>query len=332
MKRRIYAVVVLGLGLTFSSGALAAAPGEKEGMAKFKAGQEALSRGRLEEALTLFEESRKLHESAGVLLNIAYCEQELGRPASALKHFREGLALLPSNDSRVRDVKTALASVEPHVPKLRVTLQASAPASAKILVDGAEKSRSDLQTELALDPGKHTLSVSAPGRVTRTQDVMLTDGQHLTVEVGPGAPESEVVVAPVGKPTIEPSAKSSSIRPVLLIGGGVLSGAAIVVGAIGAGLSVTKAGEADSLGGWDRCYDGSGFYPECYALNRLRTESASWANVATGMFIGGVVLGTAVVLYGLRILPPEGKDTKRSVLVEPLVSPSGGGLVVRGAL
>ncbi len=134
MRQRLLGVLVVSVGLSLSSGALAQAPkgdADTAWRAKFDAGREALRGKRVKEALALFQESWALNKTAGTMLNIGTCEEQLGQPASAWKHYKEALEMLPAKDERVPTVKQWVERVEPHVPRLRIRLDKGAPAGTE---------------------------------------------------------------------------------------------------------------------------------------------------------------------------------------------------------
>lgn len=344
MRRHLWGMVVVGVGLALSSGALAqprgadvqvhGADAEKQGKAKFDAGREALRGGRVKEALALFQESWGLNKTAGTMLNIARCEEMLGLPASAWKHYKEALGLLAAKDDRVPAVKELAAALEPHVPVLRVRLDKGAPPGTKVLLGAKEVSASELDTDLRLDPGTYALAVSAPGFATKRYEVVLQDGKKETVVVAPAGPAPEVSSA-VAVPSVEDRPAARSGVPVgLFVGGAALAGAAFVAGALFAGLSVSKAGEAEPIRNRLKPGEcrGTGASSDCKALNSVVTEQNVLASASLWMFVGGGLVGAASALGYWQLAPKKGGGgIQQPLRVGAAVTTSGGKLMLEGS-
>lgn len=249
MRQRLLGVLVVSVGLSLSSGALAQAPkgdADTAWRAKFDAGREALRAKRVKEALALFQESWALNKTAGTMLNIGTCEEQLGQPASAWKHFKEALEMLPAKDERVPTVKQWVERVEPHVPRLRIRLDKGAPAGTKVNLGDRAVESGAMDTDLPMDPGAYTIRVSAKGFVTRTYEIKLEDGEKEVAVVTPGAPDSPRPTADVAASSSSgpPATSGSILRPALLIGGGVMSAGLL---ATGAGLLAVTEGKTREL-------------------------------------------------------------------------------------
>src|SRR5688572_29187335 len=69
--------------------------------ALFRAGREAAGRGDYATACQRFEESNRLEPTAGTVMNLANCREQLGQIASAWQRYREAIEKLPAEDERV---------------------------------------------------------------------------------------------------------------------------------------------------------------------------------------------------------------------------------------
>ena len=83
----------------------------------FRQGREAMKAGDYATACPKFEESQRLDPAAGTVLNLAQCEDQQGKFASAQQHYREAMETLPQGDPRVEVAEAGMASVEKKVPK-----------------------------------------------------------------------------------------------------------------------------------------------------------------------------------------------------------------------
>src|SRR5262249_26535607 len=118
---------------------------------------------------------------ASTLLNLAQCEQHEGRLASASKHWKQGIDLLPPNDERLAISKERAAELEKRVPHFTVKLTGQAPPDARAQVDGADAKLDDLLKGVPADPGKHTIALLIPGRPDQRASVELAEGDAKTV-------------------------------------------------------------------------------------------------------------------------------------------------------
>lgn len=144
-ERRIPAFVGLAAGTALvvaSSLCLAQTPADPaaQALALFKEGVELRKQGKCAEALPKLAESVRLRTTAGTLLNVALCEESVGRLAAALQHYREVQVLLTKEDERMTLVSTHIGDLEPRVPRLRVSLSRAA-TDARVSVDGQRRSR-----------------------------------------------------------------------------------------------------------------------------------------------------------------------------------------------
>jgi len=136
--------------------------------ATFAEAMQLRSAGRDAEACAKFAESQRLAPAVGVTLYLADCYERTGRTASAWSEFRNAETVARDrNDPRAAVAAARAAALEPRL--LRLTVFATAVAStpgAEIDVDGAAVPA--LNTPLAVDPGDHIVTFSAPGQALRT--------------------------------------------------------------------------------------------------------------------------------------------------------------------
>ncbi len=252
----------------------------------FQTGREAAARGDHETACRAFEESLRLEVAVGTLFNLAHCEEQLGRLASAWQHLQEGLDRLEPTDPRHAPARASAAALEARVPRLTVRL-ASTSTEAHVLRDGVELSSVSLGTPLPVNPGRHTIVVRASGRAEAKVDIDLAEGEKRTVDVAPGP----VVAIPVAK-------APKTLRTPMWISAGT---AAVAVGAglVTGGLAMGRASVVD-----DHCDDAN----VCDEAGRdALSAGKTFGTVSTVAFVtAGVAATAAVVLWVL------GRDAKTS--------------------
>ena len=159
---------------------------------------------RFPEACPKLEESQRLDPGLGTLLYLADCQEKSGKTASAWANFLEA-AYLAKKDGQTKRENTArahAAALEPKLSKLTILAVVGAfGPPVEIRRDGAVVAGSLVGTSVPVDPGEHTVSVTAPGKKPWESRVTVhADGQHATVSV----PQLEDATAPPPPPGPQP--------------------------------------------------------------------------------------------------------------------------------
>jgi hypothetical protein len=350
MKRRLLVLALAsGLGLT---PLLRAAPASAQPTPEAKAAAEALfdegrrlkAEGKFGEACPKFEESQKAAPGLGTLYNLADCYEKLGRSASAWAGFREvaAQAAAAGRSEHEKDARARVATLEPQLMRLKVVVAAD-PASASIEVkrDGAVMSPGVWGTAIPLDPGRHRISASAPGKQAWERTIDLDrPGTTVTVEVPPlsdqkpGAAPPPAPPGPPGAPPLPPSANPppdvlpppapSSRRAWQLPLGIGLTG----LGAVGLGLGTAFGFMAKST------FDDAA--PHCNAQNQcdgeglsIRNDAVSKGNLGTGIFVAGAVLAAGGAVLWITA-PSAPKQSAGATAPALSVSLGPGSLLLNG--
>jgi hypothetical protein len=217
--------------------------------------------GRCDEAVPHLLESLRLDPRAITLINLADCEEKLGRLGLAMGHWVEARTRAESEGARAIEeeaTKRALG-LDARLPRLTIVLAPAAPPHAVVERDGVVLGPPSLGIALPIDPGWHAITVKSPGRLTATTTVLLAEGEEGRVDIDVGAP-----IAP-GRDTPPPPARKVpwSFPPLAALGIGIGTaglgvGAATIalderndrVGAVATiGISVAVAGVAMGLAG-----------------------------------------------------------------------------------
>ena len=249
LSKRAIGAAVVAAQLLLASGAYAA---ESEADRLFEQGRAAVRAGEHGKALERFEQSQRLDPAVGTLLNIADCEERLGKLASAWAHLRQAVEQMKADDDRLAPTKARVAAVEPRVPRLTIVLTKGVADFTKVTRDDVDLAGPLLGTEQPVDPGKHQVFVAAPGHQRRVFRVELKASERKTLKVEPGDPievaaakgtPPPVVAAPIvarrappDEPPEAPSAPPWKRIPLGYWVGGV--GAASLVVGLGTGAAV----------------------------------------------------------------------------------------------
>jgi hypothetical protein len=318
--------------------ALAQAGDKAAAESLFQAGRELMNQKRYADACPKFAESQKLDPSAGTSLNLGQCYEALGKTASAWAEYKAGAGIAHTQGRTEQEAKANefAAKLEPRLSKLRIDLGPDAGGIAGLVVkrDGVEVGRGSLGIGIAVDPGDHTITASAPGYKEWSATTRLgTEHDARSVVVTGLTKEAVAVVPPAGAgappavgagqpppPAAPPASGSSTMRTT----GWILGGAGVVglgVGAVLGGLAMSQAGNAKN---------DPTLCPNkvCTTAGRAEIDGANGKALGStiGFIAGGALLATGVVL--LVVSGPSAKKEAAQASLVPSAGPGGGGLTL----
>ncbi|MFO0612712.1 MAG: hypothetical protein U0414_09005 [Polyangiaceae bacterium] len=328
MIGRLVSLALIGGALTLAADARARPNDEAAAQALFDEALVLMDQHRYAEACPKLEASQRLDPAMGTKYRLAECFEAAGLTGTAWRLFDEVSADAKAagradREAQARERADALA---PRVPwlLLRAPSELVALEGVEVRCDEAVMAISSLGQRLPVDPGAHTIVVSATGRTTQRKIVRSLEGATETVdlpmlEVAPVAP-----IRPQTPPTEPPPAPVPS--PTGQRVAAVLVGS---VGVIGVGLGIgfgwfAKTTWDDALAGCeggavDRCSNAAiadGRHAKAYSI------------VSTiGFVVGGAGLVTAPIVWATA--PSSPKPAPKTTLV-PAVGPRGGALFVAG--
>src|SRR6266508_1627496 len=179
--------------------------------AQLQQGYALKQQGKCEEALPHFVESVRLDRQPKALMNLADCEEKLGKLAAAQTHFVEArdLARGQGLDQLKSYADQHLQALEKRMPKLLVRLAKDAPADTIVLRDGVELGRVSLNASLPADPGQHRV-IAREKNLERRYDVTLAEAETKEIEVTPigGTPMTTAATPVTSGPTSSPAEPS----------------------------------------------------------------------------------------------------------------------------
>jgi hypothetical protein len=265
---------------------------------------------RFEEALPWFIESERLDPAAGTLMNLATCEEKLGRVASAWQHWKEAADALGPSDDRMPLARSHVEALEPRLPRLAISLASGRDEGARVLRDDVELGPATQGVALPVDPGRHTVVVQMPGHRAERFVVSLQEGETKQLEVHPGA------IEPATPPAQRGAADWPRTAGWVMAGTGVAGvGAAAVTGFML--LDRKKALDADCPN--KTCLTQEGLDAASSARTLTAVNTAAW-------IAGGVGLG-----LGAYLLISTAPRDKGRTAVAPSFSGDGFGLFCRGS-
>lgn len=272
----------------------------------------ALLPSNLLQACEKFDESLRYNPAAiGTLLNVALCDEKLGRIASAVARFSEARDRAKEQNlpEHLRAAEEHIAALLPDVPHVAIRLT-QPPAETKVLVDDRVIAP-DALAEVAVDPGERIVVVSAPGRLPYREKLVIARAERRTL------------VVPVLARSVTVTSSWRRIGQITTAAGGV-----------GFLISVGLAYSARRL--HDEQFDsglcgpnGSGGNSCTADAQRKIDQAISRGNTAT--VVGAIGLGVAAVGAGLWYFAPRGPRGEAGKLaIVPALTGDSAGIVAVG--
>ena len=292
----------------------------------FRDARARLSEGKTHEACELFQRSDKVQHALGTLLNLAACHEKEGKLSAAWAEFQEASAeaTRAGDKERASFAQDRVNAIDKALHKIVIDF-ASPPGDVKldrrwhrpsIAPRGARR--------LPLDPGTHTIQVTAEGYAPWEKKIDASQGGTEHVEVQLARPEA--AVPQLQQVDTVNQHQSHSLDPKLA--GGI---AALAVGAISFGVAVGFGADmASQTSNRDKlCPPGQPCYSQAaFDADHTARIDQQWMFVLGG--IGVAALGAGAVLV---VLSTTNKPTEKRapIAVQPWVSPTGGGFGLSGA-
>jgi hypothetical protein len=267
--------------------------------ALFAEGRRLMSIGKYADACPKLEASLKLDSGVGTMLNLAECYEKNGQTASAWTEFREAASAARDAGSKDRSdlARARAAALEPKLSRLTITVPKG--QLCDVTRDGALVESAAFGTPVPIDPGKHVISVSAPGKRKWATSVEVMTSAQVSVDVPVLADEQQSVGVDTAKPS------GSSQRTLAITAG--------VIGIVGVGAGSVFALKASST--WSDAKDKCTPYPTACGpeATSLSQDAKSAANTATIAFaIGAVGLAGGAILWFTA--PKQGEGEPKAAL------------------
>jgi hypothetical protein len=315
------------------------ASAQRESVAEelFRDARAEMKAGHYEQACPKLAESQRLDPSPGTLLNLAICEEHVGRVATSWVRFRELLDTIGKDDPRAQIARDHLATLSPKLPRLRLVIEDEPGVEVVVRLDGVELGATVLSDLFPVDPGDHRVEVAAgPGR---TRSELVSVGLGATVErklslpppsapaptVTEGAPVTASASAP--NPVMPADRAAERAPPTHSSGWNGLEVSGLVAGGLGV-VTLTVAGvfALDAISLKDESNeDGHCDAHTCDAPGlKLRQQAVKKGDTATLLAVsGGALLAGGVVLYIV------GRGQRQPVAVSVAISSTSPELGVR---
>jgi hypothetical protein len=297
--------------------------------ALFDQGKAAMDAKDYAKACPLFFESNRLDQGLGTSLWLADCYEKNGQTASAWAEFREAAALaVKFIDPREKVARERALALERRLARLLVLVPANARIPGlHVARDGGEITSALWGTSVPVDPGPHTVVVSAPDHRPQTLTITVLPGPGEQALVVPLLQEAPVAPAPVvldntAIAVAGPVAPAHSSRPARRAVAIVAGGVGVVGVALGSYFGLHAKSELGQSNSDHHCWAGN----QCDATGVAdRSSAQSSATASTALFIaGGVALASGIVLW----LTAPSTSKAASARLVPWVDARGGGVML----
>jgi hypothetical protein len=255
--------------------------------------------GKIAQACAKFEESQRLDPAVGTLLHLGACYETEGRTASAWAAYGGARVLAERAQQRDRAQLASERAAELEKRLSQVVIAVAEPAEGMLVfMDGRPLREAMFSTPLPVDPGKHGISVQAPGKRIWTHKFELGAGPNtLTVNIPPLEDvQEDRRSAPKAAPRqrSEPAApKSESRTNTTRIAGFALGGVGLAAIGIGSYFGLRAASQASDA---DKHCNGSLCTQEGLDGHDSASTSALISTIGFGVGIAGIAGGTYLVL------------------------------------
>jgi hypothetical protein len=335
MTRRAIGLLVVCLASSFTRSAGAQSAADKAAAeVLFEEGKALMQNKQYAVACPKLLESNRLDAGLGTVLWLADCYEKNGQTASAWAEFREAADIAArAHDPRERVARERADRLQPTLSKLTILAggTAATPATPAWVVtrDADEVGKGQWGVAVPVDPGPHTVTVTAPHKRTWEKSVFVPAGVNIDVAL-PLALETvpEPALHATAAPQATRTARTKSEEPERSGEGGAqraLGGALIGLGAAGLAAggvlavlaTISLQDSTDTCGG--------------HCASEASQDAVQGHSETTGSIVsfvgGGALLLTGIVVV---VTAPSGNPhpgaKSGSVRVLPWVGPTGGGL------
>lgn len=341
MRRRLRVLPLVIALVATSAPALAqdavAPNAERTAAAKtlFDQAQSLMEQKKFPEACSKFQASNQQVARVGTLLNLGDCYEKNGQNASAWATYNDALNLgrRQGRPEYEEFAKKKVAELEPSL--YRLTLTVPPEAAVEGMVIKRDKNALDAGAwgvPIPIDPGVHTIEISAPKKKPQTMTVEV-DAEHKNATLSiPKLEDAPIEARQVETKyvTVAESNFWNVQRTVGVIVGGVGIGA-LVGGAATGGVAWSTWSSAKTACGSPQNVDDKQCVPGSSAPDKSAL-ALTLATTSTVLFVvGGAATAVGAVLFATGASKQESQPTSATLRLTPAVAPGYAGLGVSGS-
>lgn len=295
-------------------------------------GNKAFKDGKFAEAEKAYREAFLLKPVYDIAGNLAMSEFAQSKHRDAAEHLALAIRLFPvTGEPATREqMQKTFDQCKGHVGAVQVTV--STTRGAQVSVDGKAVGEAPLADQLFLEPGKHTISVTAKGYKDASKEVDVQKGATSAVTLDLVLLPPEVVVK--NGPDAPPPPRSK--LPAIVLGG--VAVVALGVGGALLGVGSGKKGDANDLrssilGGGGGCVPGSAnLDAKCGDLASQLDSAYLLQNIGgVSLAVGGAAAISAVTYLVWPASKGKKKEPGPPLKVAPVTGREQSGFVVSGS-
>ncbi len=323
VARRPVRSLAFALTLLASAQTRTAVANEEDSKTLFAKARELRLANKCEEAAPLFQKAFEIFpDGLGSLRNLAECQEQLGRFASARRSWWDlRRAALGTTESKYEGwaahAESAYAKLEPKVPHLVLKVE-NAPPKFSVTLNGQPLDGRLLGTDLEQDVGELVIVLRDGSAVPQTRTIKLAEGQRETLTLVSTAPKE----SRTGR---EPTRSGPS--PLIITGG-------VAFGLAGASVGGLIGGVVMRNGALDAVDAACPSYTNCDRSLQEDVDQgelgATLVNVFAATSGAFAALGVGLTVAG--VLTNKGSSSKEAspIVIEPDSASGGAGLRLRG--
>lgn len=280
--------------------------------ALFNEGRRLIDKGDAVAACAKFEASLARVPQLGTQIALASCFEKVGRTASAWAAFRAAASRArTARDKRAGFCEEHVRALESMLSMIAINVDAiSRVDGLEVTRDGSTLTSAELGTPVPVDPGVHTITASAPGRVAWST----------SVSIAPSSGVVQLSVPMLATLPVDDAPRRRRVTAYALGGAGiVVIGGSLIVGAV-----ASSRWSAARSHCHDRVCDPTGV--------DLAGEAGTLGNISTVSFAAGagLVVAGLIVLYTAPSTRAERAPTSTALRISPRITSSLIGLTISG--
>jgi len=283
-------------------------------------GQQALESKNYAIAVDKFSRADSLVHAPTLLLGLARAQVGLGRLVEAQESYnriiRDGVpAGSPHSWSKaLEDANKEVAALPARLPWVTITVLG--PTNPEVIIDSTPVPIASLGVKRPVNPGGHTIKVSAEGFVPTEKSISLSEGQTLTVNLELEQVPSDASLAKKGTvgADVTTTTKTNDTRRYLAFGALGLGGAGIIVGGVTGYLAMKKHNDLSHSCNGTQCD---------VSLASKIDSFHTYGNISTVSFIVG---GIGAVGGTILLLTQPNETSSAAARVSAYVGPGSAGV------
>jgi hypothetical protein len=295
--------------------------------------------GRYDTALEGFQRVDAVKDTANVRYRMATCLEALGRRAEALSNYQAAVRLAEGDKTAAEAARASAARIEQLdriIPRLTVVVPPDAPPDTEVRIDDLPVGGDALRNPIPLDPGHHTIAANALGKAPYRTGVTLPEGGAVSITVAlqplvPAVADAGAADADAGAPERQPPPAPERTSPLTIgllgLGGALAIGSVVSFVLRGSSVgTITKDCPQYAMDGKLSCPNDAATMD---AVNNARSSALTEQTLGWGLAAGAA----AAIGAGLWLaLKPRPTSAPNGVGIAPVISQSGGMLIVSGPL